>query len=209
MGKVGPAIRKQGSIKRTKKGAGPDGQAGQFVLRRTVVLVGMMGSGKTAVGKALAHRLNVPFLDSDAAIEEAAHATIAEIFARDGESFFRQREAEVIARLLTAPPCILSTGGGAFMVERNRKAITDKGVSVWLNVALETLWERVRHKDTRPLLRTADPFGTLRDIYTTRVPVYQLADLSVTASASYSIEETTARVIAGLLTRPDVLEEVQ
>lgn len=179
-----------------------------LALRRTVVLVGMMGSGKTAVGKALAQQLSVPFLDSDAAIEEAAHATIAEIFTRDGEAFFRDREAEVIARLLSGPPCILSTGGGAFMADRNRAAISAKGVSVWLDVPLDVLWDRVRHKDTRPLLRTSDPYRTLSELYERRVPIYRLADLSVTASPAYSIDETTGRVVAVLQSRPDVLEPV-
>ncbi len=176
------------------------------VLKRSIVLVGMMGSGKTAIGRALSARLAVPFLDSDAAIEEAAHATIAEIFTRDGEAFFRDREAEVIARLLSGPPCVLSTGGGAFMAARNRAAITEKGISVWLDVGLDVLWDRVRHKDTRPLLRTANPKQTLADLYDKRVPVYALADLAVLASPSYSIDETTGHVIAALLTRPDVLE---
>jgi len=111
-------------------------------LRRTVVLVGMMGSGKTAIGKALAVRLNVPFLDSDAAIEEAAATSIAEIFQRDGEAFFRKREAEVIERLLAGPPCVLSTGGGAFLTQRVRDMIARDGVSLWLDAQLETLWER-------------------------------------------------------------------
>ncbi len=176
------------------------------VLKRTVVLVGMMGSGKTAVGKALATRLDVPFLDSDAAIEEAAHSTIAEIFARDGEAFFRDREAEVIARLLSGPPCVLSTGGGAFMAERNRQAITAKGVSLWLDVSLDVLWDRVRHKETRPLLKTANPRQTLTDLYEARVPIYRLADLAMTATGAYSVEETTGRVVDLLASRPDVLE---
>ncbi len=175
-------------------------------LRRTVVLVGMMGAGKTAVGKALAAKLGAPFLDSDLAIEEAAQATIPEIFARDGEAFFRDREAEVIARLLSGPPAILSTGGGAYMAERNRRAITRAGVALWLDVDLETLWERVRHKDTRPLLRTPDPKGTLTDLYERRVPVYRLADLSVRAEPGFSIEETAARALTVLATRPDILE---
>lgn len=175
-------------------------------LKRSVVLVGMMGSGKTAVGKALAARLGVAFLDSDAAIEEAAQASIAEIFARDGEAFFRDREAEVIARLLAGVPAVLSTGGGAFLAERNRAAIAARGVSVWLDVPLDQLWERVRHKETRPLLRTADPRGTLGQIYEARVPVYRLADLRVGARAGYSVEETTAQVIEALALRPDVLE---
>lgn len=178
-------------------------------LKRTVVLVGMMGSGKTAIGKALALRLGVPFLDSDAAIEEAAQATIAEIFARDGEPFFRDREAEVISRLLSGPPAVLSTGGGAFMAERNRTAITAKGVSLWLDVPLDVLWERVRHKETRPLLKTADPRGTLAEIYEKRVPVYRLADLRVEAKAGFSIEETTGRAVDVLATRTDVLEKAE
>ena len=175
-------------------------------LRRSVVLVGMMGSGKTAVGKALAARLQVPFLDSDAAIEEAAHATIAEIFARDGEPFFRDRESEVISRLLSGPPAIVSTGGGAFMSERNRRVIAEKGVALWLDADLDTLWERVRHKDSRPLLRTADPRGTLAGIYEKRVPVYRLADLKVTAEPRFSIDDTANRVVAVLAGHPDILE---
>jgi shikimate kinase len=197
---IGGGMRKQG------KGEGP---VTGWRLKRTVVLVGMMGSGKTAIGKALAQRLGVPFLDSDAAIEEAAQATIAEIFARDGEAFFRDREAEVIARLLSGAPAVLSTGGGAFMAERNRVAISAKGVSLWLDVPLDVLWERVRHKETRPLLKTADPRGTLAEIFEKRVPVYQLADLQVEAKAGFSIDETTARVIEMLATRADVLEKAE
>jgi shikimate kinase len=177
-----------------------------MVLHRTVVLVGMMGSGKTAIGRALALRLDVPFLDSDAAIEEAAHATIPEIFARDGEAFFRDREAEVINRLLAGPPCILSTGGGAFIAERNRRSISEKGVSVWLDVAIDLLWARVKTKDTRPLLRTANPRQTLADLYEQRTPIYRMADLRVVTEAGFSIEDTTGRVVQALLTRPDVLE---
>lgn len=194
-----------------RKAAGEKGRGGEagWRLKRTVVLVGMMGSGKTAIGKALSARLAVPFLDSDAAIEEAAKASIAEIFARDGEPFFRDREAEVIARLLGGAPAVLSTGGGAFMAERNRAAIAAKGVSVWLDVPLDVLWERVRHKETRPLLRTADPRGTLAALYEARVPVYRLAELRVAAQAGFSIEETTGCVIAALAARPDVLEKAE
>ncbi|MCC5976004.1 MAG: shikimate kinase [Rubellimicrobium sp.] len=174
---------------------------------RTVALVGMMGSGKTAIGRSLAERLGVPFLDSDAEIEAAAAATIAEIFARDGEAFFRDREAEVIARLLSGSPSILSTGGGAFIQERNRRTIAERGVAVWLDVPLEMLWSRVRGKDTRPLLRTADPRATLEAIYAARVPCYRLADIHVPAEPGFSIEETTARVIDCLRARPDVLAD--
>ncbi|MBP1804422.1 shikimate kinase [Rubellimicrobium aerolatum] len=175
-------------------------------LRRSVALVGMMGSGKTAVGKALAARLAVPFLDSDAAIEEAAQATIPEIFARDGEPFFRDREAEVIARLLAGPPAVLSTGGGAFMAERNRAAIARAGAALWLDADLDLLWDRVRQKDSRPLLRTPDPRGTLAQIYRQRVPVYQLAELRVRTEPGFSIEQTADRALAVLATRPDILE---
>lgn len=175
-------------------------------LRRCVVLVGMMGAGKTAIGRALAARLDVAFVDSDAEIERAANSTIAEIFDRDGEAFFRDREAQVIARLLRGPPCILSTGGGAFLAERNRRQISDAGVSVWLDVDIDTLWGRVRQKQTRPLLRTDDPRATLVALHAARQPIYALADLSVRVLPHYSIDDTTGRVIEALRTRPDVLE---
>jgi shikimate kinase len=177
-------------------------------LKKTVALVGMMGAGKTAIGSAVARELRVPFLDSDAEIERAADRTIAEIFERDGEAFFRERETQVIRRLLRTRRCILSTGGGAFMSERNRKIIHDAGVSVWLKVDLDLLWSRVRHKDTRPLLRTADPYATLKALYEARVPSYALAELHVEARPTYSIEDMAAKVIGALATRPDVLEQV-
>ena len=176
------------------------------VLHRTVVLVGMMGSGKTAIGKSLADALQMPFLDSDQEIETAANATIAEIFARDGEAFFRRRESEVIDRLLASGPCILSTGGGAFMQRRNRKAIKRAGVAVWLDADLALLWDRVRHKETRPLLRTPDPYGTLAALFESRRPLYAKAGLRLAVAPHASIEETTRAVIDLLLTRPDILE---
>ncbi|RBO52789.1 shikimate kinase [Rhodovulum sp. BSW8] len=175
-------------------------------LKKTVVLVGLMGAGKTAVGTVLARRLGVPFLDSDAEIVKAAAMTIPEIFARDGEAFFRAREAEVIARLLRAAPGVLSTGGGAFLGEANRAAISGLGVSVWLDADLDLLWQRVRHKDTRPLLRTPDPYGTLAELYHARRPFYAMADLAVRADPRYSIEDMAGRVIEALKTRPDVME---
>lgn len=175
-------------------------------LKKTVALVGMMGAGKTAVGKALAARLGVPFLDSDAEIESAANMTVAEIFARDGEPFFRDKESQVIQRLLENERCILSTGGGAFMAERNQTMISDKGVAVWLNADLDVLWGRVRHKDTRPLLRTPNPYQTLKTLFEARTPVYARADLTVDVQPKFSIEETAGLVIDALLTRPDVLE---
>lgn len=175
-------------------------------LLRGVALVGMMGAGKTAVGRVLAQRLAVPFLDSDAAIEEAAQATIPEIFARDGEAFFRAREAEVIARLLSGPPAILSTGGGAFMQERVRELIRESGVALWLDADLATLWSRVRHRDTRPLLQTADPHATLAALYEQRVPVYALAELHVKVAPHYSVNETADRALTALAAREDILK---
>ncbi len=175
-------------------------------LKKTVVMVGMMGAGKTAVGRALAAKLNVPFLDSDAEIVKAANMSIAEIFKRDGEPFFRTKETQVIDRLLDDMQGVLSTGGGAFLSDSNRTMISDKGVSVWLDADLDLLWQRVRHKDTRPLLRTANPKATLEQIYNERVPIYSKADLAVQSHASYSIENMADRVIKALLTRPDVLE---
>ena len=178
-----------------------------YVLKKTVVLVGMMGSGKTAVGTALSRLLHVPFLDSDAEIEAAANMTIAEIFERDGEAFFRDKETQVITRLLEQERGILSTGGGAFLAERNRRIIAEKGVAVWLRADVDLLWNRVRHKTTRPLLRTANPRRTLGDLCAVRDPSYGLAELVVDARPEYSIEDMARRVIEALLTRPDVLEK--
>ena len=179
-----------------------------FRLNRTVVLVGMMGSGKTAIGKALSVRLNVAFLDSDAAIEEAAALSIAEIFARDGEPFFRRREAEVIDRLLNGPPCVLSTGGGAFLSGKVRDAIAKKGVALWLDAPIEVLWDRVRHKDTRPLLRTANPQETLRQLFEERVPIYAQAGLRTKIVREASIDETTEAVMRTLAAAPDILDPI-
>lgn len=180
----------------------------RYQLRRTVVLVGMMGSGKTAIGRALAARLDVPFVDSDAAIEAAAAATIAEIFERDGEKFFRKREAEVLRRLLSGPPGIVSTGGGAFLAQGNRDDIAQMGVAVWLDAGLNILWERVRQKDTRPLLRTADPKATLTAIFHERTPIYERAGLKIIVAEDASIEQTTQSVIDTLASRPDILEKL-
>ena len=177
-------------------------------LIKTVVMVGMMGAGKTAVGTAVARQLGVPFLDSDEEIVRAANRSIAEIFERDGEPFFRAREAEVLGRLLRGSPCILSTGGGAFLSAANRALITETGVSVWLRVDLDLLWNRVRHKTSRPLLRTSNPRETLRQLYETRVPTYQLADVTVDSAAHYSVDDMATRVVAALADLPDVMQEV-
>ena len=181
----------------------------QFRLKKTVALVGMMGAGKTAVGRAVAEKLGVAFLDSDAEIEAAANRSVPEIFQRDGEPFFRRRETEVIRRLLETETCILSTGGGAYLAEVNRQNISEKGVALWLDASLDLLWVRVKHKDTRPLLRTADPFATLSEIYASRTPIYGLAELRVPCDAGLSIDAMAERVIATLLSRGDVLEIIE
>ncbi|RME15650.1 MAG: shikimate kinase [Alphaproteobacteria bacterium] len=176
--------------------------------KKPIVLVGMMGAGKSAVGRTLAQMLAVPFLDSDHEIERAAAMTIAEVFARDGEDFFRARESEVLARLLATGPCVISTGGGAFLAEANRRMIHEQGVSVWLRADLELLWERVRHKSTRPLLRTPDPKGTLTALYEQRTGIYALADLVVDAHPAYTLGDMARQVLRVLRTRPDVIEDV-
>ncbi|HCI06929.1 shikimate kinase [Ascidiaceihabitans sp.] len=178
----------------------------RYTLLKTVVMVGMMGAGKTAVGRALAQRLGVAFLDSDAEIEVAANRSVPEIFERDGEAFFRSRETQIIERLLIEKRCILSTGGGAFLSEKNRTNISAQGISVWLNADLELLWSRVRSKDTRPLLRTDDPRATLKNLYDQRVPIYSLADLTVGSAPEYSIEDMVDQVIDALVARNDILE---
>ena len=177
-----------------------------FQLKKTVVLVGMMGSGKTAIGTALAQRVSVPFLDSDAEIEAASNMTIAEIFARDGEAFFREKETQVLKRLLTGEPAVLSTGGGAFLQSRNREIIDRKGVSLWLRADLDLLWSRVRHKTTRPLLLTDNPRATLKEIYDARQPIYAKAHLVVDADPAFSIEKMTDQVVATLARDQNILE---
>ncbi len=147
---------------------------------RSIVLVGMMGAGKSTIGRRLAARLHIPFLDADHEIE-AAHAgmTIAEIFAAHGEPYFRDGEARVLARLLESGPSVLATGGGAFMREDTRARISDKGVSIWLDVEAEIILRRVKRRADRPLLQTADPAATIEKLIAERSPVYRLADLTI------------------------------
>ena len=178
-----------------------------LILRKTVAMVGMMGAGKTAIGRAVAEKLDVPFKDTDQEIETAADRTISEIFADHGEAFFRDREHEVLTRLISGPACILSTGGGAYMYERNRQVISEHGIAVWLSASKELLWNRVKHKDTRPLLKTGDPQATLNAIWDERTPVYSLAELSVSAQEEYSIDDMATKVVSSLAKRFDVLSQ--
>jgi shikimate kinase len=148
-------------------------------LKRTVALVGMMGAGKSAVGKRLAAKLDVPFRDADEEIEAAAGCTVSEIFERFGESAFRDGERKVIARLLGEPPHVLATGGGAFINDETRARIKADAMSVWIRVPLDTLVARVGRRDTRPLLRTGDPREILEKLLKEREPIYAQADLIV------------------------------
>jgi shikimate kinase len=147
--------------------------------RRSIVLVGMMGAGKSSIGRRLAGRIGIAFNDADAEIEKAAGMTIADIFAIRGEPEFRSGEARVIARLLEGGPQVLATGGGAFMNPETRAAIAVKGVSIWLKAELDVLMRRIKRRQERPLLKTGDPAATLRELIAVRYPVYELADLTV------------------------------
>lgn len=147
--------------------------------KRLIVLVGMMGVGKSTVGRRLAARLKLPFVDADNEIEAAATMTIPEIFESRGEAYFRDGEARVIARLLDSGPAVLATGGGAFMREETRQRIHDKAISIWLKAEVDIIMRRVRRRADRPLLQTADPTGTVSRLLAEREPVYQLADLTI------------------------------
>jgi shikimate kinase len=146
---------------------------------QAIVLVGMMGAGKTSVGKRLAARLDLPFVDADAEIERAAGLTVPEIFARHGEAHFRDGERRVIARLLGDGAVVLATGGGAFMNADTRGHIARHGVSVWLTADFDVLMRRVRRRTNRPLLQTSDPEATVRKLMEERYPVYGLADVTI------------------------------
>lgn len=146
---------------------------------RPIVLIGMMGSGKTTVGRRVAARLGLRFVDSDAEIETAAAMTIPEIFAAHGEDEFRAGEARVIARLLREHSGVIATGGGAFMNAETRATISQRAVSIWLKADLDLLFARVSKRANRPLLHTPDPVGTLERLIEARYPVYALADITV------------------------------
>ena len=146
---------------------------------RNLILVGLMGAGKTSIGKLLATHLGIPFVDADAEIERVSRMTIAELFTAYGEEEFRSLETRVIKRLLKGGPRVVSTGGGAFVNDRTRWHIKRKGLSVWLKADLDVLWDRVNKRDTRPLLKTENPKGTLESLMKARYPIYAEADLTV------------------------------
>jgi shikimate kinase len=165
--------------------------------RRSAVLVGMMGAGKSSIGRRVALRLGIPFVDADAEIEKAAGMTIPDIFAMHGEPDFRAGEARVIARLLESGPQVLATGGGAFMNADTRAVIGAKGVSVWLKAEFDVLMRRIKRRHDRPLLKTDDPGATLRALMDERYPVYALADVTV-QSREVPHEKIVDEIVSGL-----------
>nr|WP_213979305.1 shikimate kinase [Sphingomonas sp. dw_22] len=151
---------------------------------KPIVLIGLMGAGKSTVGRRLAHRMNLPFVDADTEIETAAGMTIADIFQRFGEPHFRDGERRVIARLIDGTPKVIATGGGAFLNEGTRKLILDHALAVWLDAEPSVLAERVRKRDTRPLLRDRDPEEVLTELAKVRNPFYALAPIRVVSIAA-------------------------
>jgi shikimate kinase len=168
-----------------------------FLPQRTIVLVGLMGAGKTKIGRRLAARLSLPFFDSDHEIETAAGETIEDIFRHRGEMTFRDGERRVIARLLAQPAHVLATGGGAFMDAVTRDVIARRGVSVWLRADLDVLMVRVSRRSNRPLLQEPDPRAVMATLIDRRYPIYAEADLTVD-SGEGPVEQTVTRVIGGL-----------
>ena len=169
----------------------------RMTLHRTVALVGMMGAGKTSVGRRLAARLEVPFRDADHEIEAAAGLTVAEIFARFGEPYFRDGERRVIARLLGETPHVLATGGGAFMDETTRAAMRTAAFTIWLKAPVSLLLSRVKKRETRPLLKDGDMRQTMERLLVVREPVYAQADMTI-ESVDEPHGHAVDRIIASL-----------
>ncbi len=161
--------------------ASPEAEIVSALGTRSIVLVGMMGAGKSTIGRRLAARLHLSFIDADTEIEAAAGMTIPEIFDLHGEPHFRDGEARVIARLLEGGPVVLATGGGAFMREETRQRIKAKAVSLWLRADADVIMRRVRRRADRPLLQTPDPEGTVARLLSEREPIYQHADLTISS----------------------------
>ncbi|CDN49779.1 shikimate kinase [Neorhizobium galegae] len=147
--------------------------------KRNLIFVGLMGAGKSAIGRLVAQSLSIPFIDTDAEIEKVSRMTISELFAAYGETEFRALETRVIERLLRGGPRVVSTGGGAFINENTRHQIKIGGISIWLKADLDVLWERVNKRDHRPLLKTENPRQTLENLMIQRYPIYAEADVTV------------------------------
>ena len=171
-----------------------------FPIARPIVLVGLMGAGKTTVGRRLAHRLGLPFVDADAEIERAADRTIAEIFDRFGEPAFRDGERRVLARLIEGPPRVIATGGGAFMDDETRALILARCTAIWLDAAIGTLAARAVRRGDRPLLRGRDPAEAIAALAESRNPVYAEAHLRIQTEPG-SRDEAVERIVAALAER--------
>ena len=179
---------------------GAAGQIRQALGPRSLVLIGLMGAGKSAIGRRLAKRLALDFVDADKEIEAAAGMSINDIFADHGEAYFRDGERRVIARLLSEGPFVLATGGGAFMNGQTRREISANGLAIWLRAELDILLERVSRRDTRPLLKTGDPREIMRALMDERYPVYAQADITV-ESRDVPHEVIVEEIVQALLQR--------
>jgi len=166
-------------------------------IAKSLVLVGMMGAGKSAIGRRVADRLGLQFVDTDNEIENAAGCSISDIFELHGEQAFRDGERRVIRRLLYGPVKVVATGGGSFMDVETRQTIKEFANSIWLRADFDTLWQRVNKRSNRPMLKTADPQGTLRRLIEVRYPIYAEADLTV-ESIDGPRDETVDRVLDAL-----------
>lgn len=167
-------------------------------LKKSLVLVGLMGSGKTSVGRRLAARLGAPFCDCDEEIVAAAGQNIPGIFAEFGETYFRDGETKVLRRLLEGPPQVIATGGGAFVREENRDLIRAHGISIWFSASVEVLWDRVKGKPGRPLLDVPNPQERLAELAQERAPFYKLANIEVESRANEPHEAVVDRVLKAL-----------
>ncbi|MGB3813754.1 MAG: shikimate kinase [Shinella sp.] len=174
-------------------------QARAVLGRRNLVLIGLMGAGKSAIGRMTAQTLGIPFVDSDHEIERVSRMSITDLFAAYGEAEFRALETRVIKRLLRSGPRVVSTGGGAYINENTRRHIKRGGLSVWLKADLDVLWERVNKRDTRPLLKTENPRQTLENLMNARYPIYAEADLTV-LSRDVKKETMVEEVLAAITT---------
>lgn len=188
---------------RNRPSAAPDlARLWPYLGTRSIVLVGLMGSGKSSIGRRLAQRLGLSFIDADTEIETAAKMTIPEIFAQLGEQYFRDGERRVISRILQSGPQVLATGGGAFMNAETRQRIAERGLSVWLKADLDVLMRRVRKRSNRPLLQTDDPEARMRELMAIRHPVYAEADITV-HSRDLPHDQSVDVVVAALMAHVD------
>ncbi len=186
-----------------------DAEIASALGRRCVVLIGMMGAGKSTIGRRVAARLRLPFLDADTEIETAAGMSIPDIFETHGEPHFRDGEARVIARLLDGGPAVIATGGGAFMREETRDRVRAKAVSIWLKADAEVIMKRVRRRSDRPLLQNADPEGTVNRLLGEREPIYSTADLTILSRDvphDKIVDECMDALYARLCAAPDKID---